>query len=89
MLHTTHTEGIVYVKELYYGGVSVLCIFVYFDNLSIKTEPASENDKQQQEMVKTRLKTEIEKIKAEFKLKEVDLTEKYNAEKKRKRSTQN
>ena len=37
------------------------------DNLSIKTEPASENDKQQEEMVKTRLKTEIEKIKAALK----------------------
>ena len=37
------------------------------DNLSIKTEPASENDKQQQEIVKTRLKTEIEQIKIALK----------------------
>ena len=37
------------------------------DNLSIKTEPASENDKQQQEIVKTRLKTEIEQIKLALK----------------------
>ena len=37
------------------------------DNLSIKTEPEPEKDKQQQEIVKTRLKTEIEKIKAALK----------------------
>ena len=37
------------------------------DNLSIKTEPEPEKDKQQQEIVKTRLKTEIEKIKATLK----------------------